>query len=271
MSKLPTDLKRRAAELRYRILQMCHKAQTPHLGSSLSCIDILVAAYLGGVLAVDPKKPDDPGRDRFVFSKGHAAMALYSTLAAAGFFPEKLLETFNEAGGQLPEQPSPRCVPGLEAATGSLGHGLPLGVGMAMAGRILDRPYRVVVLMSDGECNEGSVWEAAMFAPAQKLENLVAIVDFNKWQATGRSEEVMAMNPFAAKWTAFGWDAVEVDGHDIPALIAAMNVRIPGKPRAIIAHTVKGKGVSFMENDNNWHYRSPTAEEVVLAHRELGI
>lgn len=266
-----SDLKRQAADLRYKILQMCHKAQTPHLGSSLSCLDILVAAYFGGVLSIDPQKPNDPGRDRFVFSKGHAVMALYSTLAARGFFPEKLLETFNEANGCLPEQPSPGCVPGLEAATGSLGHGLSLGIGMAMAGRILERPYRVMVLMSDGECNEGSVWEAAMFAPAQKLDQLVAIVDFNKWQATGRSEQVMAMNPFAAKWTAFGWDAVEVDGHDIPALISAMKPQNSGKPRAIIAHTVKGKGVSFMEDDNNWHYRSPTAEEVARGRQELGV
>ena len=265
------DLKRRAGDIRYRILQMCHKAQTPHLGSSLSCVDILVAAYFGGVLSIDPQKPNDPGRDRFVFSKGHAAMALYATLAARGFFPEKLLDTFNEAGGCLPEQPSPGCVPGLEAATGSLGHGLALGIGMAMAGRILERPYRVIVLMSDGECNEGSVWEAAMFAPVQKLDNLVAIVDFNKWQATGRSEQVMALNPFAAKWTAFGWDAVEAHGHDIPALIAVMKVQGRGKPRAIIAHTVKGKGVSFMEDDNNWHYRSPTADEVGRARQELGI
>jgi transketolase len=164
-------------------------------------------------------------------------------------------------------------VPGVEAATGSLGHGLPIGIGMAVAGRIRREDYRVFVLMSDGECNEGSVWEAAMFAPAQRLENLAVIVDFNKWQATGRSEEVMALQPLRAKWEAFGWSASEVDGHDVASLVQALR-RVPdgsGKPVAIIANTVKGKGVSFMEDDNNWHYRIPTADEVTAAARELGL
>jgi transketolase len=161
----------------------------------------------------------------------------------------------------------------MEAATGSLGHGLPLGVGMALAGRIRSQSYRVFVTMSDGECNEGSVWEAAMMAPAHKLENVVAIIDYNKWQATGRSNEVMALAPLREKWAAFGWHAHEVDGHDLEALVKLFRTVPDGsrKPVAIVAHTVKGKGVSFMEDDNNWHYRIPTADEVLAAKGELGL
>ena len=224
-------------------------------------------------MKIDPSKPDDPNRDRFVFSKGHAVPALYITLARRGFFGKELLDTYAQAGAHLGEQPSPGCAPGVELATGSLGHGLPVGLGMALAGRIKKLSHRVFVLMSDGECNEGSVWEAAMFAPAQKLDNVCVIVDFNKWQATGRSTEVMALEPFADKFRAFGWDACEVDGHDIEAISKALE-GIPngsGKPRAIIAHTVKGKGVSFMEDDNNWHYLVPKPEHVEKAKRELGL
>jgi transketolase len=164
-------------------------------------------------------------------------------------------------------------MPGVEAGTGSLGHGLPLGIGMLMAARLQKRPTKVVALLSDGESQEGSVWEAALFAAAQKLDHLAVIVDYNKWQATGRSNEVMAMDPFKDKWAAFGWNAMELDGHNVSALIDALK-NLPtknGKPLAIIAHTVKGKGVSFMEDDNNWHYRSPTADEVVKAKKELGL
>jgi transketolase len=164
-------------------------------------------------------------------------------------------------------------VPGVEAATGSLGHGLPIALGMALAGRMQGLPYRVYALLSDGECNEGSVWEAAMFAPAQKLEHVCVIVDYNKWQATGRSNETLALAPLREKWAAFGWDAHEVDGHDLTALAALMR-NVPngsGKPVAIIAHTIKGKGVSFMEDDNNWHYRIPNEKEVADAKRQLGL
>lgn len=264
------DLAATASRIRARLVEMSHRTGAAHLGSSLSCVDAMVAAYWGA-LAIDPQRPTDPGRDRFILSKGHAATTLYATLALRGFFPEALLDTFDDPGGVLPEQPSPGCVPGVEAATGSLGHGLPLGVGMALAGRIQGLRYRVFVLLSDGECNEGSVWEAAMFAPAQRLDNLAVIVDFNKWQATGRSEEVMALQPLKEKWAAFGWSAHEVDGHDLSALVTLLR-NVPdgsGKPVAIVAHTIKGKGVSFMEDDNNWHYRIPTAEEVEAAAGEL--
>ena len=261
-----------ARKLRFKLVQMSHKAGTPHLGSALSCVDILVAAYWT-TLKVDPKKADDPSRERFILSKGHAATALYATLAERGFFSRDLLENFAQHGAPLAEQPAPNCAPGVELATGSLGHGLPVGVGMALAGRIQKRDYRVFVCMSDGECNEGTVWEAAMFAPGQKLENVCVIVDYNKWQATGRSNEVMALDSLAEKWKAFGWNTTEVDGHDISALSRLLR-NVPdnsGKPVAIIAHTVKGKGVSFMEDDNNWHYRIPTAQEVDAAKEELGL
>jgi transketolase len=220
---------------------------------------------------MDPKTPLDPQRDRFILSKGHAALALYVTLAERGFFAAAMLDEYNRDGGRLAEHPGPGCVPGVEAATGSLGHGLPLGLGMALAGRIQRHNYRVFVLMSDGECNEGSVWEAALLAPAQKVENLAIIIDYNKWQATARSNETMSLAPLREKWQAFGWSTSEIDGHDLAALCQAL-ARVPdgsGKPVAIIAHTVKGRGVSFMEDDNNWHYRIPTADEVEQATREL--
>jgi transketolase len=265
-------LKSAAARLRGKVIEMSHAASSAHLASSLSCCDIVASAYWG-VCRIDPTRPEDPLRDRFILSKGHAATALYAALAFRGFFPEALLATYCQDGGVLAEHPPARMLAGIEAATGSLGHGLPIGIGMALAGRIRGEKFRVYALLSDGENNEGSVWEAAMFAAAQKLNNLCVIVDYNKWQATARSNETLQLSPLREKWEAFGWHAVETDGHDVAALTALMRAVPDGgdRPRAIIAHTVKGKGVSFMEDDNNWHYRSPTAEEVVLAHKELGI
>ncbi|QCI63182.1 transketolase [Phreatobacter stygius] len=266
-------LRRKAAELRGRVVLMSHQAQSAHLASSLSCCDVLAAAYWHA-LRIEPSKPNDPTRDRFILSKGHAAMAIYTTLAFRGFFPVEKLDTYNQDGGQLAEHPPANLLPGIEAATGSLGHGLPIGCGIALSGRINKaQPYRVYALLSDGECNEGSVWEAAMFAAAQKLENLCVIVDYNKWQATARSNETLQLAPLREKWESFGWDAIEIDGHDV-GLLAKLLSNIPngsGKPVAIVAHTVKGKGVSFMEDDNNWHYRAPTAAEVEAAHKELGL
>jgi transketolase len=267
-----TELEAVAARIRGRLVGLSHASGAPHLGSSLSCVDILVALYWR-VLRIDAAHPLDLSRDRFILSKGHAAPALYTTLAYRSFFDEALLDTFAAPGGRLAEQPSPQCVPGVEAATGSLGHGLPVALGMALAADITGRDYRVFSLLSDGECNEGSVWEAAMMAPARGLERVTAIVDFNGWQATGRSREVLALDPLAEKFSAFGWSTYTVDGHDLEALVALL-ARTPdgtGKPVAVIADTIKGKGVSFMEDDNNWHYRIPNAEEVVAAHRELGL
>ena len=261
-----------AARLRGAVVQMSHDAGTPHLGSSLSCIDILTALYWR-VLRIDPANASAQDRDRFVLSKGHAATALYSALQARGFFPASLITGYNTDGSALAEHPGPHCAPGVEAATGSLGHGLPIGLGQALAARIRGLDHRVFVLLSDGECNEGAVWEAALFAGAQKLDGVCIIVDYNKWQATGRSNETMNLSPLREKWATFGWDAFEIDGHDHEALVRLLE-NVPngsGKPVAIVAHTVKGKGVSFMEDDNNWHYRIPKAEEVLAAKRELGL
>jgi transketolase len=266
------DLHKIAAEIRYRIIEMSKIGKAPHLGSSLSCVDLIVAAYFN-FLRIPPHDPLAPERDRFFLSKGHAISTLYAVLAKRGFFPEELLQTFNRDGGSLPEHPTPRCVAGVEIATGSLGHGLSIGIGHALAAKILNQSYRTMVLMSDGECNEGSVWEAALFAPAQKLDNLIAIVDFNKWQATGRSEQIMQLSPLKEKWASFGWQAYELDGHSFDEILHVFSniPQSPGKPTAIIAHTVKGKGISFMEDDNNWHYRIPTEDDLLKAKQELGI
>jgi transketolase len=261
-----------AARLRGKVIEMSSAAGAAHLASCLSCCDVLAAAYWH-VLSIDPARPDWADRDRFILSKGHAASALYATLAFKGYFPEAELATYCQDGGRLAEHPPANLLPGVEAATGSLGHGLPIGVGIALAARIRGQSHRVYALLSDGENNEGSVWEAAMFAAGQRVENLCVVVDYNKWQATARSNETLMLSPLRDKWAAFGWDAREIDGHDVEALACAM-ADLPngsGKPVALIAHTVKGKGVSFMEDDNNWHYRAPTPEEVVKAHKELGL
>jgi transketolase len=264
------NLKRIAQAIRATVVELSHRGDAPHLGSSLSCADILAVAYWG-VLRVDPRHPRAAERDRFILSKGHAATTLYASLALRGFFPAAMLDFFNADGGVLAEHPGPECVAGVEAATGSLGHGLPIGVGMALAARIQKLDYRVFVTLSDGECNEGSVWEAAMFAAGRSLDRLCSIIDYNKWQATDRSDEVLALAPLVDKWRSCGWQALELDGHDTAALLQAMG-DVParsGRPTAIIAHTVKGKGVSFMEDDNNWHYRVPTSEEVLAAFDQL--
>jgi transketolase len=272
MFKNLTELEFIARQIRGKIVEMSHKSGGAHLGSALSCVDILVALYWN-VLNISPEDFSNPDRDRFIFSKGHASLSLFACLAFRNFFEKGLLDTYAKPGSCLEEHPGPSCVPGLEAATGSLGHGLSLGVGIALAAKIQSRPYKTYVLLSDGECNEGSVWEAAMFASGQQLDNICSIIDFNKWQATGRSCEVMALEPLGEKWESFGWNVYEINGHDINYILNVLN-SIPygsGKPTAVIAHTVKGKGISFMEDDNNWHYRIPNEEEVILAKKELGL
>jgi len=263
----------RSSLLRSRIIETSSLSGTPHLGSCLSCLDLLVALYFDE-LRIDPSNPHDPLRDRFILSKGHGVPALFQVLAMRGFYPESWLKDYGKDGGIFAEHPpTPDHLAGIEAATGSLGHGLPIGLGMALAGRIQKQNYNVYTVLGDGECNEGSVWEAAMLAAAQKVSNLCVLVDFNKWQATGRSEEVMALNSLSGKWQAFGWNALEIDGHSYEQILSALNTfRLDNtRPTAIIAHTIKGKGVSFMQDDNNWHYRIPTAEEVKMAKLELGV
>jgi len=265
------DLSATALTLRERLVITSATARIPHLGSCLSCVELLVALYWQE-LRIDPAQPEDPDRDRFLLSKGHGAPILFQVLAERGFFPLERLEDFGKAGSVFHEHPpKPGYIPGIEAATGSLGHGLPMALGMALAARIQQRPTRSYALLSDGECNEGTIWEAAMLAAAQKVSTLTAIIDYNKWQATGRSQEVMALDPLAAKWEAFGWHAQEIDGHDFEAIKAALDTARGEneRPSVIVAHTVKGKGVSFMEDDNNWHYRTPNSEELAAALAEL--
>ncbi|MBI4125629.1 MAG: transketolase [Deltaproteobacteria bacterium] len=261
-----------AKTLRGAVVEMSHRAGAPHLASSLSCIDILTVLYWK-ILRLDPKKPQDPDRDRFILSKGHAAAALYAALAHRGFYPAEDLKKYVVNESRFPEHPPAVGLPGVEAATGSLGHGLPMGLGMALAARILKKKYRVFVLLSDGECNEGSNWEAAMFAAGQKLSNVCVLVDYNKWQATGRSRDILAIHPLDKKWEACGWSTLEIDGHDHSGLTEVLSAlpREDGKPTAIIAHTIKGKGISFMEDDNNWHYKIPSVAEVAAAKKELGL
>jgi transketolase len=261
-----------AAEVRGRIIEYSSRNRIPHLACSLSCTDMLVALYCQE-MHISPELASSPDRDRFILSKGHAAAALYAVLTQIGFFTEEEFFSFCTDGSPAFEHPSLYSLPGIEASTGSLGHGLPIGLGIALAAKLQKKTHNVYAILGDGECNEGSVWEAAMFAPAKGLDNVCVIVDYNKWQATSRSEEVLQLGPLADKWKAFGWATHEIDGHCMSDLLGAIHAfkSEKKKPTAIVAHTVKGKGVSFMEDDNNWHYRIPTVEEVRTAHRELGI
>jgi transketolase len=260
-----------AARIRGRIIQLSHQAKTPHLGSSLSFVELVVYLYWN-FLEISPENSRETDRDRFVLSKGHGITTLYAALAERGFFPTKLFKDYAQAGSPLSEHPSPRCVPGIEAATGSLGHGLSVATGIALASKMNAIPCSIVSLLSDGECNEGSTWEAALLAPAHNLDNLIAIIDFNKWQATGRSAEITALEPLEKKFEAFGWNTVRIDGHDFSQIkFALATAKKSDKPFAIIADTIKGKGIKMMEDDNNWHYRIPSKEEVDSAFEELGI
>jgi transketolase len=259
-----------ANRIRRRVLEMIYRAKSSHVGSVFSVVDVLAVLY-DKILRVNPVRPDWPERDRFILSKGHACAGLYAALAERGFFPESWLEEFFADGGRLAGHATHWGVPGVEVSSGSLGHGLSLGCGMALAGKRDGLSYRVFVLLSDGECDEGSTWEAALFAPHHGLDNLVAIVDYNKIQSFGTVREVLNLDPFAAKWESFGWSVCEIDGHDHAQIEQALSAipRSGGKPTCIVAHTVKGKGVSFMEDKVLWHYRCPDAEERRMAFAEL--
>lgn len=264
------EYKDKARDIRKMLLRMHTRACTSHIGSSLSCVELLVSLYFDR-LNIDPKNPVAQNRDRFILSKGHAVSCLYATLAEREFFPKELLENYCCDGSTLPGHATLGSVPGIEVSTGSLGQGLPIGNGIALAGKCDGHPYKVFVLMSDGECDEGSVWEAALFASHHELDNLVAIVDYNKIQALGYTKDVLKLDPFADKWKAFGWEIKEIDGHNFEEIETALK-KIPfveNKPSLIIAHTVKGKGVSFMEDKLLWHYRSPNNEECEKAMKEL--
>ena len=264
------DTKQLARRIRLHVLKMTSRGGSSHIGSALSIADVLAVLY-GGGLRVDPKDPRDPGRDRFVLSKGHAGAAVYAALAETGFFPTEKLATHYQDGSDLSGHVSHKGIPGVEFSTGSLGHGLSVAAGMAYAAKLDGRNHRVVALLSDGECDEGSNWEAILFAAHHRLHNLVAIVDFNKIQSLAPVEETLGLEPLADKWRSFNWGVREVDGHDHRQLAEALDgcPLHEARPSVLIAHTVKGKGVSFMENSVLWHYRTARGEEFDAALREL--
>ncbi len=265
-----SDLSIISKQIRKRILKMVCRSGSSHVGTALSIVDILVALYFRA-LNLDPRHPSADGRDRFLLSKGHGCSALYATLVERGFCDEKILDGFSVDNGTLWGHSTWKTMPGIEASTGSLGHGLPIGAGMALAAKLDTKKHRVFVLLGDGECDEGSVWEAVLFAGHKKLDNLVAIVDYNKIQSFGRTKEVLDLEPFADKWKACKWSVREVDGHDLPALAKVLG-SLPfeaGKPSVLLANTVKGKGVSFMEHSLDWHYKCPDKDQLGLAMGEL--
>ena len=263
-----TELERRANDMRADIVRMIAEAGSGHPGGSLSCADILAALYFGGVLEHDPENPEWEGRDRFILAKGHAAPALYAALAQAGYIPREELATLRKLGSRLQGHPDSNQVPGVEVSTGSLGQGLSIAAGAAAGLRLDGAPQTVFALLGDGECQEGQVWEAAMFAAHRQLDNLVAIVDRNGLQIDGRTCDVCDPGDLGAKFAAFGWDVDEVDGHDLDALVAVLGAAKAGRdgrPHAVIARTVKGKGVPFMENEAGWHGKAPNAEQAAEA------
>ena len=266
------ELRLKANDIRVDIVKMITEARSGHPGGSLSAADIMCALYFGGVMDYDPANPEDPNRDRFVLAKGHAAPVLYATLAHAGYFPTEELMSLRKLGSRLQGHPDKNLLEGVEASTGSLGQGLSIACGMAAGLKLSGNDAAVFALLGDGECQEGQVWEAAMFAAHRKLDNLIAIVDRNGLQIDGRTADVCDPGDLRAKFEAFGWDAIEVDGHDIDALIdafAAAKADRSGKPHAFIARTIKGKGVSFMEDQAGWHGTAPNAEQCAVALEDL--
>ena len=259
-----------AKRLRRHIITMTGKAGSGHPGGSLSAVEILTTLYFR-VLRHKPSDPQWSGRDRFILSKGHAAPLLYAILAECGYFPAAELLTLRQIDSRLQGHTDRTATPGVEMSAGALGQGLSFALGVALAGRLNSQDYRVYVLLGDGECDEGQVWEGAMAAAHFKVDNLVAIVDNNGQQIDGWNCDVMNLDPFPRKWQAFGWHAIEVDGHDLAQLIQAFNQAklVRGQPTVIIAHTTKGKGVSFMENNPDFHGKAPSAEEVKIALKEL--
>lgn len=263
------ELQKKAVERRMDLIQMIYEAKTGHTGGSLSCLDILVTLYYE-IMNIDPHNPKWEERDRFVLSKGHSVEGYYTILADLGFFPKKELKTFSQYKSRLLGHPTVK-VPGIEMNTGALGHGLSAAIGMALAGKMDQKAYKVYVIMGDGEQAEGSVWEGAMAAGHYQLDNLIAIIDRNHLQISGSTEDVMHLEPFGDKWKAFGWEVREVAGNDIAALVDLFRKlpAVSGKPHLVIANTTKGKGVSFMENVPKWHHGVPSDEQLEQALKEL--
>lgn len=259
-----------ATQLRRDVLHMTHWGKASHVASCLSIADVLAVLY-SGILHVDPANPTDPSRDRLIMSKGHAAAVLYAVLAETGFFERAVLETYYADGSRLAGHVT-ATMPGVDHSTGSLGHGLSVATGMALASKRDQAGWRAFAVLSDGECDEGSVWEPALFAAHHALDNLVAVIDYNKIQSLDSVDNTLRLEPFADKWLAFGWNVIEVDGHDHAALRDAFDPlpKVAGRPTCVIAHTVKGRGVSFMQDSVLWHYRPPDANELARALEELG-
>lgn len=262
-------LEEKALEIRHDVLNMIYLAKAGHPGGSLSAAEIVTALYFH-VMNIDPQNPDDPDRDRFVLSKGHACPVLYSALAERGFFDKKELDTLRQYHSILQGHPDMNKVPGLDMTTGSLGNGLSIGVGMALSGRMKHQDYMTYVLLGDGECQEGMVWEAAMAANHHHLKNLIAIVDCNGVQINGWVNDILRVEPFTDKWRAFGWSVIEIDGHDMRQVLTALHdARTMRAPTVILARTVKGKGVSFMEDNSAWHGAAPNAEQLAQAMKDI--
>lgn len=258
-------------EIRKKIFIQAYHAGGGHMGAAFSMADIISVLYFDGVLKYDASNPEWEKRDTFILSKGHASYVLYAVLAKAGYFPEDELLHVGQPGSKFGGHPKLHEIPGVEASTGALGHGLSFAIGIAYANKADNKKSHVYVVLGDGECQEGSVWEGALSAPTLELDNLTVIVDHNKLQAMDNLENIVHMNPFADKWRAFGWNVVEIDGHDCMQIKAALLTRQSGKPTLVIASTVKGKGVSFMENVPIWHYRMPNEQELPILMEELGL
>lgn len=262
------ELQSTCKRIRLSILEMVFRAQCSHIGSALSVVEALVALYFR-VMNIDPHKPEDPSRDKLVFSKAHASSALYAVLAERGFFAKDLLDRYYIDGGILPGHLDCTCAPGIESSGGSLGHGLGIAVGFALANKLDRNPARTFAVLSDGECNEGSVWEGVMLAAHHKLDQLTMLIDFNFIQSFGRTNEILDQSNLEQRLCCFGWSCLTVDGHNLSQLIDALSPRGTDKPHCVVMNTVKGKGISFMENKLLWHYRSPRPDEYAAARREL--
>jgi len=260
-----------AKDIRKKIYQIAHYAGGGHMGASFSMADIISVLYFDGILKYDAKNPEWEDRDKFILSKGHACYALYAVLAKAGYFSEEELRYVGKVGSKFGGHPKMKEIPGVEASTGALGHGLSFAIGVAYSNRMDGKDSHVYVVLGDGECQEGSVWEGALSAPTLELDNLTVVVDYNKLQAMDDLETIVRMKPFADKWKAFGWNVIEIDGHNYEEIKSALLIREKNKPTLIIANTIKGKGVSFMENVPIWHYRMPNKQELPILMSELGL
>ena len=265
------DTEKIAKEIRQEIYKIAHHAGGGHMGAAFSMTDIISVLYFGDVLKYDAENPNWEERDKFILSKGHACYALYATLAKANYFSTEELNNVGKIGSSFGGHPKMHDIPGVEASTGALGHGLSFGIGIAYANKVDNKDSHVYVVLGDGECQEGSIWEGALSAPTLELDNLTVIVDHNKLQAMDDLETIVKMKPFAEKWKAFGWNVVDIDGHDHQAIKEALLTRVPDKPTLIVANTIKGKGVSFMEGVPIWHYRMPNDEELPILLDDLGM